>query len=466
MYKKNVLLLNPPGEKVYIRDFYCSKTSKSGYLYTPVDFIYIYSYLKDNFNITFLDCILEKISVEDFIDKLQDISPTFIITLTGYISWIEDFILFKEIKIRYPDCTIIGSGDILFEKDLSLLFQKSGLDAILYDFSSSEIEEFINRTQKTYAAIAYRDRQNNLIPAQTDHASKRFFRIPVHQHEIFPLNKYQYPFVRHQRFATVITDFACPFKCIFCIMSKLHYRSRTVDNILEELHLLKKEKIKEIYFADQTFGVPKKATLELLEKMDQLKFNFGWVCFTRIDLINDDFLFRAKKAGCHTMIFGIEFGNDQNLEQNKKKISTDQIRKAILLCKKFKIRTVGTFLMGLPEQTESDIEELILFSTQLNLDFASFNIFVPRGSDIFTRDIQNNEATCYDQSGNTINSFSGLPKEQLIYLHKKANKKFYLRFAYILKRCFSIKSLYELKILIFEGLNLLISVFKYKYFLI
>lgn len=35
---KKILLLNPPRTKNYIRDYYCSKTSKSGYSYTPVDF--------------------------------------------------------------------------------------------------------------------------------------------------------------------------------------------------------------------------------------------------------------------------------------------------------------------------------------------------------------------------------------------------------------------------------------------
>ena len=30
-----VLLLNPPGERIYIRDYFCSKTTKSNYLFHP-----------------------------------------------------------------------------------------------------------------------------------------------------------------------------------------------------------------------------------------------------------------------------------------------------------------------------------------------------------------------------------------------------------------------------------------------
>ena len=31
-----VLLLNPPGERIYIRDYFCSKTTKSNYLFHPM----------------------------------------------------------------------------------------------------------------------------------------------------------------------------------------------------------------------------------------------------------------------------------------------------------------------------------------------------------------------------------------------------------------------------------------------
>ena len=34
-----VLLLNPPGERTYIRDYFCSKTTKSNYLFHPIDLV-------------------------------------------------------------------------------------------------------------------------------------------------------------------------------------------------------------------------------------------------------------------------------------------------------------------------------------------------------------------------------------------------------------------------------------------
>ena len=34
-----VLLLNPPGRRIYIRDYLCSKTTKSNYLFHPIDLL-------------------------------------------------------------------------------------------------------------------------------------------------------------------------------------------------------------------------------------------------------------------------------------------------------------------------------------------------------------------------------------------------------------------------------------------
>ena len=34
-----VLLLNPPGTRPYLRDYYCSKVAKADYIYEPVDLL-------------------------------------------------------------------------------------------------------------------------------------------------------------------------------------------------------------------------------------------------------------------------------------------------------------------------------------------------------------------------------------------------------------------------------------------
>ena len=117
--------------------------------------------------------------------------------------------------------------------------------------------------------------------------------------------------------------------------------------------------------------------------MIENRLNFGWVCFSRVDVVNENLLILMKSAGCHTIIFGIEFGTDENLKETKKDLVISQINDGIKLCRQYGIRTVGTFLMGEENQTQADIDQLIKYSLSLDLDFASYNVYVPRVDDYF-----------------------------------------------------------------------------------
>lgn len=453
---KKVLLLNPPGTKNYIRDYYCSKTSKAGYFYTPVDFIYISAYLNKKTELYFSDCIVEGISETALIDKISEIDPEIIITLTGFVSWKEDFALFRKIKRRFPGTRLIGSGDILIGSNIELLLQKSSLDAIFYDFSSSEIIDYCLDLKDEYRTIAYRKAGRVFPPLKDSFQRDKTIEIDIPPHELFPLSKYEYPFIKSKPFATVLTDFSCPYRCSFCIMSQLGYGYRSAESILKELDYLKQIGIKDIYFSDQTFGAHKKNVRQLLEEMSRREYRFGWVCFSRVDVIDGEVIQLMRKAGCHTIIFGIEFGNDDNLKVSQKNITRKKIIETIKLCRENKIRPVGTFLLGEPLQTVEDMKDLINFSLELDLDFASFNTYVPRVDDQFKDEASWEFAQCYDQSGGRIKSFSQhITDDELAFFYKMALKKFYFRATYLLKRAISIRTLVELKILIKEGLILL-----------
>jgi len=449
----NILLLNPPGKSNYLRDYYCSKSSKSDYSYTPVDFLFIGALLDKHCDLKYLDCIIDNLSRVSLLRELAKNPPDIVISLTGFVSWAEDFPLFRQIREQFPKTIIVGSGDILLGTNLELLFQNSSLDAICYDFSSKEIVDYCLGERRQFDDIAYKDSET--IVARKNGGGDRKIEemsIGIPPHRLFPLNSYEYSFVRRKPFATVLTDYSCPYRCTFCIMSQLRYKYRNVDEVLEELVMLKSGGVKEIYFADQTFGAHKKNTKILLNQMIEKRIDLGWVCFSRADVINEDLLILMKKAGCHTIIFGIEFGNDENLKSTKKDLVISQINDGIKLCRRYGIRTVGTFLMGEENQTHADLDQLIDYSLSLNLDFASYNVYVPRVDDYFKTKQDLDLDEIYDQSGGIVKSYSStITGETLAMYHKKAVRKFYLRPIYILHRILMIRTIVELKILVREG---------------
>jgi len=459
--EKLVVLLNPSGKKNYIRDYYCSKTSKSDYSYTPVDFLYIGAYLKSSCKLQYIDCIIDNISPDRLLERLSELRPDIVVTLTGYVSWREDFALFGKIKAALPSTRLVGSGDILLGSNLELLFGNSFLDAILYDFSSSEIIDYCSGVKREFEDISYKDEDNNIVRNISNPRKKvEEISIGIPPHDIFPLAKYEYSFIRRKPFATVLTDYSCPYRCTFCIMSTLGYKYRSVADIIGELDYLKERGIKEIYFADQTFGANKKNTRNLLEQMREKDYRFSWVCFSRADTINQSNIGLMKATGCHTIIFGVEFGNDDNLEATKKDLVTSQIDSAIDLCREHGIRTVGTFMLGEATHTVDDLRDIVDYSTSLELDFASFNVYVPRVDDYLKSLGDLDAVDCYDQSGAEVKSFSPkISDDVLATYHRLARRRFYLRPGYILRRLAMVKTFVELKILARESFYLLRGIY-------
>lgn len=450
--RPKVLLLNPPGARRYVRDYYCSKISKSGYLYTPVDFLYAGAWLDHSFELSFLDCILDGVSDLRLLEMLAEDTPEVIVALTGYVSWREDFALFREIKRRFPGTRLVGSGDILLEPDHTLLLEASGLDALLLDFSSPEIVEVCAGDEGPFVAVATRAEP---VPMPRESGRERL-HLPPPPQRLFPLARYRYPFVRREPFATVLTDFSCPYGCSFCVMSGLPYRSRPAADVLAELRDLKTAGVREIYFADQTFFAAGRDTEELLEGMVAEGFGFGWVCFSRADVVTPERLDLMKRAGCHTIIFGVEFGSDALLAATGKRMRVSRVEEALQDCRRAGIRTVGTFLLGEPSQTEADLDAIADLAMALPLDFASFNLFVPRSGRLFETLRDEADGGSVDQSGYVARSFApAIPTDVLARHLKAAIRRFYMRPRYILKRLFGVTSAYEARLLFEEGYALM-----------
>ena len=57
-----VLLLNPPGERTYIRDYLCSKTTKSNYLFHPIDLLVLSGTLASEHETEVLDAVCERLA--------------------------------------------------------------------------------------------------------------------------------------------------------------------------------------------------------------------------------------------------------------------------------------------------------------------------------------------------------------------------------------------------------------------
>lgn len=454
-----LLLLNPPGSKMFFRDYYCAKVSKARYYYHPVDLVYLSGSLSAHFQVSVIDAIAEKLTNDTCLNKIQDLNPGIIIFLSSAPSYKEDLWFISEIKKLMPDVRLIGTGDIFREYKEFALQENKIIEAVLLDFSTQDIITHLITTEKTIPNIIKRDGKQ-IINGGEKHRSGSF-DLPLPRWDLFNLKAYHFPFARKTPYASVLTDFGCPFSCDFCPISTLGYKLRSISSVIDELRMLKKLGVKELYIRDQTFGVNKQRTFDLLGAIIIENFKFGWTCLTRTDILDEFMLNQMKKAGCHTIMTGIESANEQLLKTHKKNTTSEQTIAAITKIKNAGIRAGGFFMIGFPGETQESIHETIKLACSLPLDFASFNIAAPRFGTNFRIDAIKNSET--DAGILDVDSSFSMPvwknqnisNQDLLLLKKYAVKKFYLRPGYIFKRLMNIKSYCELKSLFAEAFELL-----------
>ena len=434
--KKKLLLLNPPGDKIYFRDYYCSKISKAGYYYHPLDLVYLSGILKNNFEILLLDAIAEKMPQNKCLEFVEGMNPDIIIFLISSPSYYQDVDFLTFLNNKLPNTLFIGTGDIYRELKSKAFKLHHFLDAILLDFSTDDILKYLKKPDGlVYNNIIYKLGEK-IIEGKEHHVCGQFTML-LPRWDLFKLDKYNYPFAKKSKFATMLTDFGCPFKCTFCPVSTLGFKLREIDNVLDEIKLLKSLGVNEIFFRDQTFGVNEERTIELCKRIERL--DISWCCFSRVDVIKEDILRYMKKSGCHTIILGIESSNEDILQKYEKNINITQMKKTIELCRKFKIKTVGTFMIGFPNESKESIINTIKLSKSLRLNYASFNVVTPRFGTKFREDalihkwIDKSKMVTDSSKSKPIWENQAISKE-IFKLHRKAILSFYLRPRYVFNR--------------------------------
>ncbi len=449
-----VALLNPPGRELYIRDYYCSKVSKTGYLYHPTDLLTASGVLDGAAEMMVLDAIAERLSVEESLRRLEAFAPDVVLLLSGAVSFHEDRDFAIALQKRRP-CRILVSGDLFMEDGAGLLAEHSWMDAILTDFTTPALVDYVQGKPGPLPGFLHR----GLAPPGPIRAPG--YQIPRPRHDLFPVDRYRYPFVRRRPFATMLTDYGCPYPCTFCIQSEVGFKLRSVDSVMGELDWLAGQGYREIYFTDQTFAVRKDRTLELCGRMAKASWKMGWVCFSRADVVDEERLASMKAAGCHTVMFGIESGSDAVLDHYQKKLGVADIRDALARCRRMGLRTVGTFLIGLPEENEAQIRQTIDLACELPLDYASFNIPVPRKmtglrKEAIALGLVDAATTRMDQSGKSmvVMGTKHLTAAQVHGLRKEALQRFYLRPGYLLRRLAMLRTPYEVGVNVTEGWSL------------
>jgi radical SAM superfamily enzyme YgiQ (UPF0313 family) len=194
--------------------------------------------------------------------------------------------------------------------------------------------------------------------------------------------------VAPKKFTSIVSSRGCVYRCRFCCCTQFahsRWRSRSVQNTMEELRFLVSEGYKQFIFVDDNFTGNPKNVIRLCREMRREKLDIEWICEGRVDTGSYEMFWEVAHAGCRILYFGIESANQRILDYYNKRITPEQTRAAVKTARRAGADAiVGSFIVGAPDETREEIRNTIEFAKKIPIDLPQFNILgVYPGTDIW-----------------------------------------------------------------------------------
>lgn len=205
---------------------------------------------------------------------------------------------------------------------------------------------------------------------------------PLPARHLLKMGAYHYFGARRSLITNMITSRGCPFNCNYCNKNIFghKFRARGAESVLQEIDCLVTDfGIKEIHISDDTFNMDKKRALDICRMIKHRGYDLAFYPHNgiRVDSVDAEQLSGMKSAGFYAMVYGVESGNQQILNNIGKGTTLEQARTAFKLSKRMGFETWGFFILGLKGETRQTALDTIRFAKELDPDFAKFHILVP-----------------------------------------------------------------------------------------
>lgn len=378
--RTDVLFITPPCIELY------SNMREGAPIYPPLGIAYIAALLlKKKIKVKIVDAFALNLSWPEIEERIREENPL-VVGVTGTTSIFREVVRIAKIaKKNVPGAMVVVGGIHATSLPKFTLERHPEIDVVAIgesDFTMVELTKAIKQKKplKTVKGIAFRSGKKIVFteprPRITDLDS-----LPFPARDLLPNEKYRPPskIPIKMPFTTVMTSRGCPSECVFCGSKAMWGRQlvqRGAENVLAEVNeIVKKYKVKQIIFADDTFTINKQRLMKICDGL--AKLDIVWGCSSRVNTIDEEAVKKMKESGCVWLEFGIETGSERMMKVIKKGITLDQARKAVKLAKKYKIQTSTAFMIGNIGETKEDIEKTIKFMKELDGDYVNLSILTP-----------------------------------------------------------------------------------------
>lgn len=469
--KKKIFLIYPPSP-VMNREDRCQQPTVDLFgvaFFPPMDLMYMAAIAEEIIKPCYYEAKISDYSLTDnalekFKKDLKDFSPDYLVLNVASTNLENDLSILPIAKKICPNLITIAKGAHFLTEGTDILYKHKSLDLVIVGETEETLKEILQG--KAYAKIkglCYRD---GFVAKYT---GKRPFikdldKLPFPARHLINNNLYKRP--DNGKIQTVIkVSRGCPHHCFFCLatpVSGSKVRTRSPENIVDEIQAcIDHYGITNFVFWSDDFNYDREWTLDLCEQIIDRELDITWSTSIRADGIDEEVAEFMYDAGCRLVSMGVESGSQYILDKIGKKTTINQIRDAIKILTDAKIKVHNYFVIGLPWDNETTIEESIDFAIRLNSDFASFYTAVPLPGTRFHKfaaenNLFNGKNSYEEAYCKPVIKTMCLSKERVFELHKNALRRYYIRPGYIFKAISNIRSFSEFKNYAKTGMQILL----------
>ena len=210
--------------------------------------------------------------------------------------------------------------------------------------------------------------------------------VPMPAYHLLDVERYfDLDFVRFptvdRRAIQIFTSRGCPYRCTYChdLFGK-KFRGRKPELVWEEIKFLHDTYgVREFMIEDDIFNMDLERAKRICDLVIQsgLELGFQFGNGVRLERFDEELMEKLARAGTHHMAIAIESANDRIQKVIKKHLKLERFNEVVGWARKYRIETLGFFMLGFPGETVQEINQTIKFACSSHFDEALFSIATP-----------------------------------------------------------------------------------------
>lgn len=349
-------------------------------LVLPNGLLYIAAYLeREGFEVKVIDPLPYDTSRDELVAQIKHTKPDLIGVYMTTDNRFKGLDLTNALKAEISVPIIAGGPHpTLCAEDTLQKFP--GIDIVVRgegEYSTLEIVKALDQGQKDLSAIPNVSfkMNNTIIHNPESYLIEDLDTIPFPAYHLVDMGKYKYDFPvapdMTRKGMTLVASRGCPIGCIFCCSTHFwgrKLRSVSIERIFEQIELLASQySVEHISFYDDTFNLTRKRVTQICHEFLTRKLGVTWDCSVRATNLDEEILRLMQEAGCRSICFGIESGNeDIRNHVVKKNVSQEKILELDAIAHKIGLDCNVNLMVSFPEETKEQAEDTFLLRKQLH----------------------------------------------------------------------------------------------------